>query len=194
MSNHGGEYFSHEFNLFYVKYDIIHKRMLPCSPQSNGVAERKNHTLTDLVNSMLNTARLSKAWGGGFIDFMSCPKYRVYMKNKENTPYEEWIRRKSSLSYLRTCGCLAKVNVPIKKKRKLSPKIVDYVFLGYAHHSIAYRFLVIQSEVSDVHVDIFLESHDVTFFENIFPMKNLYDMSSLPTNVIADTTHESSIF
>jgi hypothetical protein len=65
MSNHGGEYFSNEFNLFYVKYDIIHKRMLPCSPQSNGVAERKNHTLTDLVNSMLNTARLSKAWGGG---------------------------------------------------------------------------------------------------------------------------------
>jgi hypothetical protein len=61
MFDHGGEYFSNEFNLFYVKYDIIHKRMLPCSPQSNGVAKRKNNTLTDLVNSMLNTARLSKA-------------------------------------------------------------------------------------------------------------------------------------
>jgi hypothetical protein len=116
------------------------------------------------------------------------------MKNKENIPYEEWIRRKSSLSYLCTWGCLAKVNVPIKKKRKLSHKIVDCVFLGYAHHSIAYRFLVIKSEVSDVHVDIFLDSCDVIFFENIFPMKNLYDMFSLPTNVIADTTPESSNF
>jgi hypothetical protein len=58
--------------------------------------------------------------------------------------------------------------MPINKKRKLGPKIVDCVFLGYAHHSIAYRFLVIKSEVSDVHVDIFLESHDVTFFKNIF--------------------------
>ena len=37
-------------------------------------------------------------------------------------------------------GLLAKVNVPINKKRKLGPKTVDCVFLGYAHHSIAYRF------------------------------------------------------
>jgi hypothetical protein len=90
------------------------------------------------------------------------------MKNKEKTPYEEWIGRKPSLSYLRTWGCLAKVNVPINKKHKLGSKTVNYVFLGYAHHSIAYRFLVIKSIVPDVHVDTFLESRDVTFFENIF--------------------------
>jgi hypothetical protein len=29
-------------------------------------------------------------------------------------------------------GCLAKVNVPINNKRKLGPKTIDYVFLGYA--------------------------------------------------------------
>jgi hypothetical protein len=114
------------------------------------------------------------------------------MKNKEKTPYKEWIGRKSSLFYLRTWGCLAKVNVPINKKRKLSSKIVDCVFLEYAHHNIAYRFVVIKSEVTDVHVDTFLESCDVTFFENIFPIKNLYDMSSLPANVIVDTTPEPS--
>jgi hypothetical protein len=51
---------------------------------------------------------------------------------------------------------------------------------------------VIKSEVPDVHVDIFLKSRDVTFFKNIFPMKNLYNMSSLPVNVIADTTHQPS--
>jgi hypothetical protein len=48
--------------------------------------------------------------------------------------------------------------------------------------------------MSDVHVDTFLESRDVTFFENIFPMKKLYVMSSLPINVIADTTPEPSNF
>jgi hypothetical protein len=37
--------------------------------------------------------------------------------------------------------------------------------------------------VSDVHVDAFLESRDVTFFENIFSMKILYGMSSLPANL-----------
>jgi transposase InsO family protein len=64
MSDHGGEYFSNEFDLFCAEYGIIHERMLPYSPQSNEVAERKNRTLTDLINSMLETARLSKAWWG----------------------------------------------------------------------------------------------------------------------------------
>jgi hypothetical protein len=117
---------------------------------------------------------------------------RVPMKIKEKTPYEEWIGRKSSLSYLRIWGCLAKVNMPINKKRKLGPKIVDCVFLGYAHHNTFYRFLVIKSEIHDVHIDTFLESRDVTFFENIFPMKKSYDMSSLPVNVLADTSPEPS--
>jgi hypothetical protein len=96
---------------------------------------------------------------------------RVPMKNKEKTLYEQWIGRKPSLSYLHTWGCLVKINVPINKKRKLGPKTVDCVFLGYDHHNIAYRFLVIKSEIPDVHVDTFLESHNITFFENIFPMK-----------------------
>jgi hypothetical protein len=82
--------------------------------------------------------------------------------------------------------------VLINKKRKLSPKIMDCVFLKYAHYMITYRFLVIKLDVPDVHVDPFLVSHDVTFFENIFPMKKLYDMSSLSTNVIVDTTLEPS--
>jgi transposase InsO family protein len=63
-SDRGGEYFSNEFDLFCVEYDIVHERRRPYSPQSNGVVERKNCTLTDLVNSMLDIAGLSKAWWG----------------------------------------------------------------------------------------------------------------------------------
>jgi transposase InsO family protein len=75
-SDRGGEYFSNEFDLFCVEHGIIHKRTPPYSSQSNGVVKRKNHTLTDLVNSLLDTTGLSKAWwgGGGFIDSMSCLK------------------------------------------------------------------------------------------------------------------------
>ena len=60
-SNHGGEYFPKIFDLFCEEHGIIHERTPPYSPQSNGVAERKNCTLNDLVNAMLNTAELSKA-------------------------------------------------------------------------------------------------------------------------------------
>ena len=61
-SDRGGEYFSNVFDEFCEEHGIIHERTPPYSPQSNGVAERKNRTLADLVNAMLDTAGLSKAW------------------------------------------------------------------------------------------------------------------------------------
>ena len=79
------------------------------------------------------------------------------------------------LAYL---GLLAKVNVPIPKRRKLGPKTVDCVFLGYAFHSIGYRFLVVKSEVPDMHVGTIMESNDATFFEDIFPMKDMATSSN----------------
>ena len=89
-----------------------------------------------------------------------------------------------SISYLRTWGCLAKVNVPINKKCKLGPKTVDCVFLGYAQRSIAYRFLVVKSDVSDMYVDTIIESHDAIFFENIFPMKDMQSTSKFSSELI----------
>ena len=58
----GGEYFPKIFDEFCEEHGIIHERTPPYSPESNGVAERKNRILTDLVNAMLDTAGLSKAW------------------------------------------------------------------------------------------------------------------------------------
>ena len=82
-SDHGGEYFSSEFSEFYVENGIIHERTLPYSPQSNGVAERKNHTLTELVNAMLGTARLSKELWGEAILAASHVLNRVPLKTKK---------------------------------------------------------------------------------------------------------------
>ena len=106
------------------------------------------------------------------------------------TPFEEWEKKRLKLSYLRTWGCLAKVNVPIPKKRKLGPKTVDCVFLGYAFHSIGYRFFLVKSEVPDMHVGTIMESNDATFFEDIFPMKDMSSSSNqeIPTSSSQDLT------
>ena len=61
-SNRGGEYFPNFFDEFCEENDIIHEGMPPYSIKSNGVVKRKNRTLTDLVNTMLDTAGLSKSW------------------------------------------------------------------------------------------------------------------------------------
>jgi transposase InsO family protein len=101
-SDRGEEYFSNVFTSFYEEHGIIHERTPPYSPQSNGVAERKNRTLMDLVNAMLDTAGLSKGWWGE-ANLTSCYILnRVPMKNKEITSFEEWEKKRLTLSYLRT--------------------------------------------------------------------------------------------
>ena len=39
--------------------------------------------------------------------------------------------------------------LPNLKKRKIGPKTFDCMFLGYTGHSVAYRFLVLKSNVLD---------------------------------------------
>src|SRR6266542_6929561 len=87
-------------------------------------------------------------------------------------------------------GLLEKVNVPIPKKRKLGPKTVDCVFLGYGFHSIGYRFLIVKSKVPDMHVGTIMESNDATLFEDIFPMKDNPSSSSqeMPSSSSQDLT------
>nr|ABB46939.2 retrotransposon protein, putative, Ty1-copia subclass, expressed [Oryza sativa Japonica Group] len=177
-SDRGGEYFSNEFNSFCEEYEIIHERTPPYSPQSNGVAERKNRTLTEMVNAMLDTAGFSKEWWGEAILTVCHVLNRIPTKHKEVTPFKEWERKKLNLSHLHTWGCLVKVNVPIAKKCKLGQKTVDCVFLGYAIHSVGYRFLIVNSRVPNMRVGTITESRDATFFENEFPMKNALSTSS----------------
>jgi hypothetical protein len=89
-------------------------------------------------------------------------------------------------------GCLTKLNVCACKKRKLGPKTVDYIFLGYVQHSAAYNFLIIKSEIPDVHANTMTESRDATFFENIFPMKDSTASSSQPTYISAPEPSNNS--
>ncbi|KAK1665715.1 hypothetical protein QYE76_053874 [Lolium multiflorum] len=143
-------------------------------------------SLEDFCDNVVN----HEWWGEAILT--SCHVLnRVPTKNKEITPYEEWEKKRPTLSYLRTWGCLAKVNLPITKKRKLGPKTVDCVFLGYASHSIAYRFLVVKSGVDDMNVGTIFESRDATFFEDIFPMRDMHGMSSWESDPIHETPMES---
>ena len=56
------------------------------------------------------------------------------------------------------------------KKRKLGPRIVDCMFIGYAQNSVAFRFLILRSD-SNFDTNIIIESKNAEFFENVFPIK-----------------------
>jgi hypothetical protein len=65
---------------------------------------------------------------------------------------------------------------------------MDCIFIGYAHNSIAYRFLVVKSKVPDMHVDIVFESRDAIIFENIFPMKDICSNARFSSEIALDFT------
>ena len=68
--------------------------------------------------------------------------------------------------------------VPTPKKMKIGPKMVDCIFIGYAHNSNAYRFLVHESRNSDIHKNTIIESKNSSFFENVFSCKSRDESSS----------------
>jgi hypothetical protein len=108
--------------------------------------------------------------GGGAILIANFILNRVVTKNREVIPYKGWNGRKPNVNFLRTWACLAKVNLPEPKKRKLEPKTVDCAFFGYAHNNMAYRFLVIKSDTPEQNVNTIM-LRDASFFEDIFPMR-----------------------
>ena len=156
---------------FCAAHGIIHQTTAPFSPQSNGIAERKNRTLKEMMNALgIESGLANDMWGEAVLTanyLLNKPPY----KQLDKTPYELWKGRKPSYQYLKVWGCLAKVAVPLSKKVKISPRTIDCIFLGYAAHSSAYRFIVHKSENPDIEVDTIMESRNATFFENIFPFK-----------------------
>ena len=166
-SDRGGEYVL--FNDFCVKEGIIHEVTPPYSPESNGVAERKNRTLNEMMNVMLiSSSAPDNLWGEALLTACFLQN-RIPHKKTGKTPYELWKGYQPNLKYLRVWGCLAKVMLPDPKKRKIGSKTSDCMFLGYVEHSDAYRFLVLKSDV--IEHNTIVETKNVEVFEHIFSLK-----------------------
>ena len=167
-SDRGGEYESAAFSDFCAQNGIVHQTTAPYTPQQNGVAERKNRTLKEMINSMLNSSGLPhNLWGEALLT-ANFILNRIPFKNSNKSPYEVWKGRLPSYKMIKIWGCLAKVLIHLPKRTKLGPKTIDCVFIGFANASAAYRFLVYKSEVHDIHVNTILESIDAEFFEDVF--------------------------
>nr|GEX95750.1 elongation factor 1-alpha [Tanacetum cinerariifolium] len=119
---------------------IIHETTAPYTPQQNGVTERKNRAFKEMVNSMLSYSGLSEGfWGEAML----------------------------TACYLLNRGCRAVVRLPDPKRKTLGEKGIDCIFIGYAEHSKAYRFYVIEPNDS-IYINSIIEARDAIFDENRF--------------------------
>ncbi|CAL9003641.1 unnamed protein product [Prunus brigantina] len=139
-TDRGGEFTSQEFTNFCNEHGIHRQLTAAYTPQQNGVAERKNRTIMNMVRSMLAAKQIPKTFWPEAVNWTvhvlnRCPTFAV--KNK--TPEEAWSGHKPSVDYFRIFGCISHVHVPDNKRVKLDAKSFKCILLGVSEESKAYR-------------------------------------------------------
>ena len=84
---------------------------MPNSPDQNGVAERRNRTLLDMVWSMLSSSNLPKSLWTEALNIAVYILNRVPTKVVPKTPFELWKGWKPSLRHMRVWGCPSEVRI-----------------------------------------------------------------------------------
>ena len=110
-SDCGGEYLSYEFGLHLKQHGIISQLTPTGTPQQNGVFERRNHTLLDMVRSMMSLTNLALSFWGYALETAAFTLNRAPSKSIETTPYELGFGKKPKLSFLKVWGCNTYVKI-----------------------------------------------------------------------------------
>ena len=92
---------SYEFGLHLKQCGIVSQLTPPGTPQRNGVSERRNRTLLDMVCSMMSLTDLSLSFWGYALETATFTLNRAPSKSIETTPYELWFGKKPKLSFLK---------------------------------------------------------------------------------------------
>ena len=119
------------------KCGIISQLTPPGTPQRNGVSERRNRTLLDMVRSMMSLTDLPLAFWGYALETAAFTSNRAPSKSVEMTPYELWFGKKPKLSFLKVWGCDAYVK---KFQPDIEPKSEKCVFVRYPKETVGHTF------------------------------------------------------
>ena len=168
-SDRGGEYYGRytengqapgPFAKFLQEHGIVAQYTMLGSPDMNGVAERRNRTLMDMVRSMLSNSNLPKSLWTEALKTAAYILNRVPTKAVPKTPFELWKGWKPSLRHMRVWGCPSEVRIYNPQEKKLDPRTISGFFIGYAERSKGYRFYC------PSHTTRIVESRNAKFLEN----------------------------
>ncbi|GJX55292.1 putative RNA-directed DNA polymerase [Tanacetum coccineum] len=137
-SDRGGEYLSQEFKDYLSENGIVQNLTSPYTPQQNGVSERRNRTLLDMVRSMFNLTTLPLSFWDYALESAVRILNMVPTKKVDKTPYEIWHGKVPNMSYLKVWGCEAYVKRD--SADKLKQRSVKCIFVGYPKETMGYYF------------------------------------------------------
>ena len=169
-SDRGGEYYGRfdgsgeqrpgPFAKFLEECGIVPQYTMPGSPSMNGVAERRNRTLKEMVRSMISHTTLPNSLWGEALKTATYILNRVPTKATVKTPYELWTGKKPSIRHLHIWGCPAEARPYRPNEKKLDSRTVSSYFVGYSERSRGYKFY-------DPASRSFFETGNAKFFEEV---------------------------
>ncbi|KAL0420793.1 UNVERIFIED_CONTAM: hypothetical protein Slati_3102200 [Sesamum latifolium] len=110
----------------------------PGTPQLNGVAERRNQTLLDMVRSMMSFMELPPFFWGYALETVAKLLNMAPSKTVPQTPYEIWHGNPASYKYLRVWGSPAYVKRLVGDK--LDSRSSMCRFVEYLKETAGYYF------------------------------------------------------
>jgi len=157
-SDQGGEYMSNEFKHF-LEMKGIEQELAPAhTPEFNGVAERYNRTLMEMVRCMLFDAGIGKGFWGEAVLYATQLNNRMPTRaNGGQTAFELWYGRMPRYNHLHRFGCKVTLLVPSTNRKKLDPKTQEAIYMGPDKGD---------HQVHRVYTNKIQITRDVKFFEN----------------------------
>jgi transposase InsO family protein len=158
-SDNGSKFRNSHFETFCHDLGLEHQFSSPYTPPQNGVVERKNKTLCEMAQTMLDEHRTSRRFWAEAVNTASYVSNRIYLRvHKKKTCYELMHGRTPKVSHFHVFGCKFFILMKGKKLDKFEARSVYGIFYGYASHSRAYR--VLNLETNQI-----VETCEVTFDE-----------------------------
>ena len=146
-SDNGTEYLANAFQEQLKQAGTEHITTSPYSPHQNGVAERKNRTITETVRCMLDEAKLSQAYWGEATCTAIFTINRIPATNEETSPYEKFFGKKAKIHHIKQFGCKCYMQVPKELRKKLEATSIECKLLGYKEHTDNYRLLTADGRI-----------------------------------------------
>jgi hypothetical protein len=128
-------------------------------PPQNSVVERKNRTLCEMAQRMLDEHRTPRKFWAEAVNTACYVSNEIYLRvHKKKMCYELRYGRTPKVSHFHVSGCKCFILKKGKKLDKFEARLVYRIFFGCASHSRAYRVLHLET------IQI-VETCEVTFGE-----------------------------
>ncbi len=140
-ADNGKEYINNDLKSWLNQRGILLDSTAPYSPQQNGIAERYNRTLADLIRAMLCEKKIPKVLWGTAVLHACYLRNRAYTRTlSHQTPLERWCGKRPDVASFHEFGTPVSILNQGVGRDKLDPRGDIHIFVGFEEGPHAIRY------------------------------------------------------